>query len=80
MRNKTIAHFKSIIENSSKLNNKEKDILIKRIEGNTLETIGKKYKISAERVRQKEEVAIIKFVRKICQLLLFENNSEKKIA
>lgn len=72
MRNKTICYFKSLIEVSNKLNEKEKEILIRRAEGKTLKEIGKKYKITAERVRQKEEVAIIRFMKKFYQLLLFE--------
>lgn len=72
MRNKTVNYFKSLIEKSDKLKPKEKEILLKRLDGKTLERIGKKYKVSAERIRQIEEVALIKLMKKIYQLLLFE--------
>lgn len=71
MGNQTIHYFKQIIERSDKLNKKEKEILIKRIRGKTLEEIGKKYKVTAERIRQIEEIAIKKFLKKIYQLVLF---------
>lgn len=75
MSNKTVIYFESLIKESNKLNQKEKEILIKRVEGKTLQEIGKKYKITAERVRQKEEKAIIKFMKKFYQLLLFEKKN-----
>jgi DNA-directed RNA polymerase sigma subunit (sigma70/sigma32) len=74
MGNKTIGYFISIIESSSRITNREKDILIKRIKGIHLEKIGKKYKLTAERIRQIEERAIEKLLKKIYQLMLFENN------
>lgn len=72
MGNQTLAYFSSLIADSNKLNRKEKEILLKRVEGKHLRKIGKKYKISAERVRQIEEVAIKKLLKKIYQLMLFE--------
>lgn len=72
MGNKTIGYFILLIEGSDKLNKKEKDILVKRVKGKTLKKISKKYKVSAERIRQIEEIAIIKFMKKIYQLLLFD--------
>ncbi|MFH1832596.1 MAG: sigma factor-like helix-turn-helix DNA-binding protein [Candidatus Levyibacteriota bacterium] len=72
MGNKTIGYFVSLIESSDKLNKKEKDILVKRVKGKILEKIGKKYRLSAERIRQIEKVALIKFMKKIYQLLLFD--------
>lgn len=72
MGNKTIGHFVSIITESNKLNKREKEILIKRTKGKTLKKIGRKYKITAERIRQIEEVAIAKLLKKIHQLMLFD--------
>ena len=73
MGNQTINHFISIINQSAKLSEKEKNILIGRVKGKTLEEIGKKYKVTGERIRQKENTAIIKFMKKIYQLILFDN-------
>lgn len=72
MGNKTVGYFIAIIESSDKLNKREKDILIKRTKGKTLKKIGRKYKITAERIRQIEEVAIAKLLKKIYQLMLFD--------
>ena len=74
MRNKTVSHFISIINASNKIDEKEKEILIGRIKGETLDKIGKKYKITAERIRQKENIAIEKFIKKIYQLILFDKS------
>ncbi len=71
MRNKTISVFISIINASDKLNKKEKEILISRISGETLETVGKRFRVTAERIRQKENIAVEKFMKKIYQLILF---------
>lgn len=72
MGNKTIGYFLSIIKDSNQLTDKEKDILTKRSKGIYLEKIGKKYKITAERIRQIEEKAIEKLLKKIYQLMLFD--------
>ena len=73
MRNQTIYHFISIIKQSDRINAKEKDVLIKRIEGKELREIGNRYKVTGERIRQIEKTAIMKFLKKIHQLLLFES-------
>lgn len=70
--NQTVRYFIKIIQSSKELNRKEKDILIARLEEKTLEKIGKKYKLTAERIRQIEEEAIGKIVAEIKQLLLFD--------
>lgn len=70
--NQTVRYFIKIIGASKELNRKEKDILIARLEEKTLEKIGKKYKLTAERIRQIEEEAIGKIVAEIKQLLLFD--------
>ncbi|OGH41951.1 MAG: hypothetical protein A3H79_00050 [Candidatus Levybacteria bacterium RIFCSPLOWO2_02_FULL_36_8b] len=72
MSNRTVDYFISIVKNSKELTKKEKEILTKRLKNKTLEKIGKKYKVTAERVRQIEEKALIKFIAKICQLNLFD--------
>ncbi len=70
--NQTVRYFIKIIQASKELNRKEKDILIARLEEKTLLRIGKKYKLTAERIRQIEEEAIGKIVAEIKQLLLFD--------
>jgi len=72
MGNQTIKYFVSLIRNAKELKKKEKDILIKRLKNVTLENIGKKYKVTAERVRQIEEKSLKKFIDKMCQLMLFD--------
>lgn len=75
MSNKTVWYFIEFIKNSDKLNPKEKDILINRVKGKSLSQIGKKFKLTGERIRQKEEVAILKLMKKIYQMILFESSS-----
>ncbi len=70
--NQTVRYFIKIVEASKELKRKEKDILIARLEEKTLLKIGKKYKLTAERIRQIEESAIAKIVAEIKQLLLFD--------
>lgn len=70
--NQTVRYFIKIVRDSKELNRKEKDILIARLEEKTLEKIGKKYKLTAERIRQIEEGAIKKFLAAVKQLFLFE--------
>lgn len=70
--NQTVRYFIKIVKNSHELSQKEKEILIARLEEKTLLKIGRKYKLSAERVRQIEEEAIRKFLAKVNQLFLFE--------
>lgn len=72
MGNRTILYFSSFIKNSKELSHQEKEILLKRLRNNTLEKIGRKYKISGERIRQIEEKALSKFISKICQLFLID--------
>ncbi len=72
MRNQTVVYFSSIIKNAKELNAKEKEVLVKRLNDRTLEKIGKRYKVTGERIRQIEEQALGKFFKKICQLMLFD--------
>lgn len=72
MSSQTIAYFVSIIKNAKELNKKEKEILIKRLKLQKLKKIGRKYKVTAERVRQIEQEALTKFKKKMIQLMLFD--------
>lgn len=72
MSSQTISYFISIIQNAKELDKKEKDILTRRLKDTTLAKIGKKYKVSDERIRQIEQRAIQKFIKKMCQLMLFD--------
>lgn len=72
MSSQTLLYFQTVIANSKELKKREKDILIKRLDKITLEKIAKKYKLSDERIRQIEEEGLAKFLKKACQLLLFD--------
>jgi len=72
MSNKTVSYFALIINNSKELNKKEKEILLARMRKKTLKKIGRKYKVTGERIRQIEKEAILKFIKKTCQLLLLD--------
>ena len=72
MPNQTRMFFSYIVLSSYKIDDREKDIIKKRLRGRTLEQIGKKMKVSAERVRQIEEEALEKMSDKVYQMVLFE--------
>jgi DNA-directed RNA polymerase sigma subunit (sigma70/sigma32) len=72
MSSKTLAYFKSFIQNSKLLGKKEKDILIRRLGKKTLKKIARRYKLSDERIRQIEKEALIKFHKKNCQMILLD--------
>lgn len=72
MSTQTISYFISIIQNSKELTKKEKEILINRLQQKKLEKIGRKYKVTAQRIQQIEEKALKKFIDKMCQLMLFD--------
>jgi DNA-directed RNA polymerase sigma subunit (sigma70/sigma32) len=72
MGNQTVAYFRTLIKSSLKLNPKEKDILVERLRRKTLKKIGRRYKVSGEWIRQIEKKALIKLMKKIYQMLLFE--------
>lgn len=74
MANKTVDYFVSIIKGSNRLSKKEKEILVERVSGKTLDEVGKRFKVTGERIRQKEENAISKLMKKFSQLLLFDKN------
>lgn len=72
MANQTKAYFKNLIEVSRELSRKEKDILTARLSGKTLRKIGRKYKITAERIRQVEKNILANLIKRARQLLLFD--------
>ena len=72
MANQTIKYFSSLISDSRELKGKEKEILRRRLKNHHLKKIGRKYKVTAERIRQIEEQALRKFTKKILQLLLID--------
>lgn len=72
MNNQTIVYFIQVVKNTEFLKNKEKAILVERLKGKSLEVIGKKYKLSGERIRQIEENSLSKFFKSIKQLILFK--------
>src|SRR5699024_5833265 len=58
---KTKKHIKTITLSEYLENNiKDKDIIIQRLNGKTLEEIGKKYNVSRERIRQRQMVVLKK--------------------
>lgn len=72
MSSQTEDYFISFIQNAKELSGKEKEILIKRLRAQRLKRIGRKYKVTAERIRQIEKKALAKFGKKITQLLLLD--------
>jgi DNA-directed RNA polymerase sigma subunit (sigma70/sigma32) len=72
MSNQTVQYFTSLIRKSNILTKKEKEVLQERLHTRNLANIGKKYHVTAERIRQIEESAILKIIRKFSQLRLFD--------
>lgn len=72
MSSQTLAYFKSIIQSSKELTRKEKEIILRRLEKKPLRKIGRKYKLTGERIRQIEKGALGKFLKKTCQLILID--------
>ena len=72
MHSQTVKYFAGMIQGAKQLNRKEKDILLRRLQTQNLEDIARKYKLTAERIRQIEESALIKFLNKMAQLRLFD--------
>ncbi len=70
--NQTVRHFLRFIEKFPLLTEREKWVLSQRLQEQKLKKIGKKFKVSAERVRQIEWGAILKLKQKYRQLALFE--------
>ncbi len=72
MSSQTWNYFISVIQDAKELNKKEKEILIRRLRAQNLKKIGRKYKVTAERIRQIEKDALTKFKKKMIQLLLLD--------
>lgn len=71
MPNRTLGYFVDFITHSRRLSPKEEDILVKRLKRKKLRQIGRKYKVSHERIRQIEKIALHKLASKISQEKLF---------
>lgn len=71
--NQTLRYYSARVTGSSQLTSREKDILLKRMESMTLEQIGDKYELSAERIRQIEMQALEKVKSSTIQLAMFED-------
>ena len=72
MPNQTIGYFINWVLNSNRLSPKEEGVLVYRLRRNELKKIGKKYKVSYERIRQIEKGALKKLNSKIFQENLFD--------
>jgi len=73
MPNQTVGYFINFITKSHRLNPKEIDILVKRLKRKKLKSIGRKYKVTYERIRQIEKSALSKLGNKTIQEYLFDN-------
>jgi len=71
MPNQTIGYFINLIIKTKRLNPKEEDILVKRLRRKKLKQIGKRYKLTYERIRQIEKKALNKLSSKTFQEKLF---------
>ncbi|OGK51645.1 hypothetical protein A2966_04955 [Candidatus Roizmanbacteria bacterium RIFCSPLOWO2_01_FULL_41_22] len=67
MSNQTLVYFINFILRSKKLTLKEEDILVRRLRRKKLKQIGRKYKLTDERIRQIEKAALVKLQSKIYQ-------------
>ena len=72
MSSKPKDYFISFIQNARELSRKEKEILVKRLQTQKLKRIGRKYRATAERIRQIEKEAFSQFRKKLLQLLLLD--------
>lgn len=72
MPNRTLGYFINFIKHTHRLNPKEANILALRLKKKKLRTIGRKYKVSYERIRQIEKQSLIKLDRESYQEKLFD--------
>lgn len=70
--NQTVKHFLKFIDKFPLLSEKERLVLSLRLQEKKLKKIAKKFKVSAERIRQIEFGAILKLKQKYRQMALFE--------
>ena len=73
MPNQTVGYFVDFVKKSHRLKPKEADILVRRLKRKKLRTIGRKYKVSYERIRQIEKIGLNKLSKKEYQERLFDN-------
>lgn len=71
--NQTLRYFAARITELPHLTLREKEILFKRLDSKTLEEIGKKHGLTAERIRQIEQEALEKVKSKTRQLGMFKD-------
>lgn len=72
MPNQTVEYFLRLITGSRRLTSKEEDVLVRRLRRKKLKTIGRRYKVSDEWIRQIEQKALKKLRSKIFQEKLFK--------
>lgn len=72
MPNKTVGYFIDFVKKTQRLKPKEANILVLRLKRKKLRTIGRKYKVSYERIRQIEKESLLKLDKKSYQEKLFE--------
>lgn len=71
MPNQTLAYFNKFIKKNGRLDLKEADILSLRLKRKKLKTIGRKYKLSYEMIRQIEKKSLTKLDKKEYQERMF---------
>jgi RNA polymerase sigma factor (sigma-70 family) len=71
--NRSLAFFAAHIKKLPHLTSREKDVVVGRIEGKTLEVIGEKFNVTEGRVRQIEKEALKKVDSKYVQEELISN-------
>ncbi|MFH0773556.1 MAG: sigma factor-like helix-turn-helix DNA-binding protein [bacterium] len=71
MSNRTLLYFIDFVKQTHRLKPKEADILALRLKRKKLKSIGHKYKVSYERIRQIEKESLIKLDTESYQEKLF---------
>lgn len=71
--NRTLKYFAARVGKLPHLSSREKDILIRRVNGETLDKIGSEFGITEGRVRQIEKGALTKVDSKFIQQLLLKD-------
>jgi len=71
MSNRTLSYFIDFVKKNIRLKPKEADILALRLKRKKLKSIGRKYKVSYERIRQIENLSLKKLNSKYFQEKLF---------
>lgn len=73
MSNRTLIYFIDFLKKTHRLKPKEADILSLRLKRKNLKSIGRKYKVSYERIRQIEKESLIKLDETSFQERLFND-------